>query len=461
VFSPVEVVEALAERIAMLEPTVNAFTTLCMDEALAQAHEAQRLYLNGAAEKPLLGIPVAVKDLFDTRGVRTTYGSAIFANHVPRRDAACVRAVREAGGIILGKTLTHEFGWGITAENVHFGPSRNPWASDHISGGSSGGSAAALAARTTPLAIGSDTGGSIRIPAAFCGIIGLKPTYGAVSLEGAWPLAPSLDHAGPMARDPADLTLLWEAMTSPRNRFASDAPAAASVKTTAGSGLYNLRVGFCSNSGSVELTPPVTGAMERAKNTFQSLGSTLIEVPFALSDDFTQVFNPIQRAEALQVHCRADLFPKRRADYGEDVRDRLQLANLVSFSSYLDASSYRQNVLARFSELFSSIDVLLTPVSPVLPPLIGEAHLVQHLGTTRDLRDLIMNFTTPQNLAGLPACAFRAGFDDAALPIGLQVTGPHGSDRRILAVVQEFHDATPKLQTQWPEVATATMKGAG
>jgi aspartyl-tRNA(Asn)/glutamyl-tRNA(Gln) amidotransferase subunit A len=252
--APSEALEALAERIAALEPTVNAYTTLALERARAEARAADAAYREGRA-RPLEGLSLGVKDLFDSEGLRTTYGSRIEAERVPAADAAAVARARAAGAIVVGKTATHEFGWGITTNNPHFGPTRNPWAPGRIPGGSSGGSGAALAAGETVLALGSDTGGSIRIPAAFCGVVGLKPTYGRVSLAGAVPLARSLDHGGPLARSPADAELLYQAIAGvdPADPATRDRP----VRPAHYEGLAGLRVGVCGSLPGIELAPEV------------------------------------------------------------------------------------------------------------------------------------------------------------------------------------------------------------
>src|SRR5262245_24420223 len=209
--SPVEVVDACAARIEAVDSRVGGFTALCLERARDEARASESAWSRGEA-RLLEGVPFGVKDLFDSEGVRTAYGSPIYADHVPDRDAEAVRRAREAGALLVGKTQTHEFAWGITSVNEALGSARNPWSLDRVSGGSSGGSGVVLAAGEVPLALGSDTGGSIRVPAAFCGIVGLKPTYGRISAARAWPLARSLDHPGPMATNPADAALLLEAL---------------------------------------------------------------------------------------------------------------------------------------------------------------------------------------------------------------------------------------------------------
>src|SRR3954447_22225376 len=287
-FSPVEVLDALAARIEAREPAVNAFITLDLDAARAQAQAAEREHAGGRA-RLLAGIPVAVKDIFDTAGLRTTYGSAIFADHVPDRDATAVRRLREAGAVVLGKTLTHEFAWGITSENPHFGPCRNPHDLERVAGGSSGGSAAVLAYGGAPLALGSDTGGSIRIPAAFCGVAGLKPTYGRVSAAGVLPLAPSLDPTGPLARTPADAVLALQAIRG----SAPAAPATARQAPEPPDPPGKPRVAVCPDLHPIALEAGVRRCFDAA---VAALGDRVVEVRLPEAEGGIAAFAPLQMA---------------------------------------------------------------------------------------------------------------------------------------------------------------------
>jgi aspartyl-tRNA(Asn)/glutamyl-tRNA(Gln) amidotransferase subunit A len=276
-FSPVEVVDALAARIEALDPHLGAFTTLCLDRAREEAHAYEQAYRRDEQMPPLAGVPFGVKDLFDSEGVRTTYGSPIFSDHVPAADAEAVRRARAAGAILVGKTQTHEFAWGITSVNTLLGTSRNPWAPDRISGGSSGGSAVALAAHLLPLALGSDTGGSIRVPSAFCGIVGLKPTYGRVSAAGVFPLARSLDHPGPMARTPDDAALLLSAIAGvdPADPATEDVPVGDPLASLDG-GIEGLQVGLCPDLHLIPLAPDVQAAFDAATDALAGLGAELV-----------------------------------------------------------------------------------------------------------------------------------------------------------------------------------------
>jgi aspartyl-tRNA(Asn)/glutamyl-tRNA(Gln) amidotransferase subunit A len=441
--SPVELVHALSARIAEAQPLVNAFTALCLDEAVAEAEAAERAFRPGGRPRPLEGIPIGVKDFFDTAALRTAVGSPIFRDRVPTVDAEAVRRSREAGAILIGKTATHEFGWGITTDSPHFGVTRNPWAPDRVAGGSSGGSAAALASGQTPLAIGSDTGGSIRIPAAFCGIVGMKPTWGRVSCDGAFPLAPSLDHPGAMARTPADAALLLDVLAGapdPGHR----------VRPEPDPRLDGTRIGLCPDLHLAPLPPDQRRAYDAAVHALGELGARLEEVGLAHADRIMPTFVTIQQAEALHTHRRAGLYPQRSDEYGPDVRARLHASEAVGLDDYLDALEERRRIRRRFEALFDCFDALLTPVTGASPVPIGESAVENADGSRTPFRDAVMPYTVPQDLVGLPACAVRAGFDRLGLPVGVQITGATGADDRVLAVAQALFAATDGVQDRWP-----------
>jgi aspartyl-tRNA(Asn)/glutamyl-tRNA(Gln) amidotransferase subunit A len=402
--SPEEVVEAASER-----PELGAFITLTLDHARAQARAAERAYARGEP-RPLEGLPLAVKDLYDTAGVRTTYGSQIFAGHVPAADAELVAQARAAGAIVVGKTLTHEFAWGITSVNPHFPPCRNPYDPERVPGGSSGGSAVALAVGACALALGTDTGGSIRIPAAFCGVSGLKPTYGRLSTRGILPLAPSLDHAGPMARTPADVRLFYEALAGP----ADPGPAP--------------RVAVCPDLHVRAPEPGIQRAFDAAVATLDT-----IEVGFEGAGSLYPTYASIQNGEAAITH--AERFPARRAEFGDDVAARLDMAAKVTLAEYAAATAERERIRAQFARLFAEADLLLTPVSAVPPEPISQP-------THQRFRDGVLPYTVPQDLAGLPACAVPVGFDEHGLPVGVQITGPPWSEGRVLAAAEALYAAT-------------------
>jgi len=362
----------------------------------------------------------------------------MFADHVPAADAAAVRRAREAGAILIGKTQTHEFAWGITSVNELVGTSRNPWAPERISGGSSGGSAGALAAGLVPLALGSDTGGSIRVPSALCGTVGLKPTYGRVSAAGVFPLARSLDHPGPMARTPDDAALLLAAIAG----VDADDPATEDVPLGEAELQPGFRVGVCPDLHLVPLSADVARAFDEAVATFRGLAAEIVEVAMPEAALAYATFVTTQRAEALYTHVERGLFPDRSGEYGDDVRARLEAATEVTVRDYLAAAADRQRLRAAFARAFRQVDVLLTPVCG------GPAPLVDEVGEA--FRDLVMPYTVPQDLTGLPACAVRAGFDALGLPVGVQLTGPPWSEPLVLRAAAAFHAATPAVQDEWP-----------
>jgi aspartyl-tRNA(Asn)/glutamyl-tRNA(Gln) amidotransferase subunit A len=455
--SPVEVVDAISARIESLNPVLGAFTTLCLERAREEAARAEAEYARGEPIGPLSGVPMGVKDLFDTAGIRTTYGSPMFSDHVPAQDAAAVRRARAAGAVLIGKAQTHEFAWGITSVNELLGTSRNPWAPDRISGGSSGGSAVALAAGFVPLALGSDTGGSIRVPSSFCGTVGLKPTYGRISLEDVFPLAPSLDHPGPMARTPADAALLFSAIA---DRGAGD-PRLHSGPRTDGlplraDGLRGVRIGLCRDLHLVPLAPEIDTAFRRAADAAAETGAELIEVELPEAAGAYETFGLIQRCEALRTHTDAGLFPARRSEYGRDVLGRLELASTMTLADYLEGTARRERLRAGFHRLFDRVDLLLTPVTAGAPAPIGQDR-VMHLGREIEFRELVMSYTVPQDLVGLPACAVRAGFDAVGVPTAVQLTGPAWSEWRVLSAAQALFDATADVQMPWPEFAAPSL----
>jgi aspartyl-tRNA(Asn)/glutamyl-tRNA(Gln) amidotransferase subunit A len=447
-FTPSEVVGAIAQRIEDVDRAVGSFTTLCLDRAREEALATER----GERAGPLAGVPIAVKDLFDSNGVRTTYGSPMFAQHVPERDAEALRRAREAGAILVGKTQTHEFAWGITSVNELLGSTRNPWALDRISGGSSGGSAVALAVEEVPLALGSDTGGSIRVPAGFCGVVGLKTTYGRVSLNGVWPLARSLDHPGPMARTPSDAALLLQAIAGvdPADPATKDVPLG-NVESELARGFEGLTVGICPDLHLVPLAADVQEAFDAAVRAVERSGAHIVEVSLPEAELVFPAFGIIQRAEALDTHRRAGLFPARRHEYGADVLARLELATKETLESYLKAAADRQRVRAGFERLFHQCDVLLTPTSAGPPVPIGQES-TEHLGREIGFRDLVMPYTTPQDLVGLPACALRAGFDRLGIPVGVQFTGRPWAEATVLRAAQALYEATPAIQASRPAI---------
>ncbi|MDA0159522.1 amidase [Solirubrobacter ginsenosidimutans] len=409
--SPVELIDAAAEHAEL-----GAFVTLTLERAREEAKAAERAYRDGTA-RPLEGLTLAVKDLYDTEGVPTTYGSSIFKGHVPKADAFAVQRAKSAGAIVVGKTLTHEFAWGITSNNPHFPPCCNPWDAERIPGGSSGGSAVALATGGAALALATDTGGSIRIPAAFCGVSGLKPTYNQIPATGVFPLARSLDHAGPMGRTPADVRLFYAALTGSRTHPLDAAPS----------------VAICPDLHLHPLTPGIQRAFDGAAT---ALGA--FEVGFDEAARIYPAFVAIQSVEAALAH--SVLFPTRKAEYGEDVAARIERARTVTVDEYVEATATRERLRTNFARVFAAADLLLTPIHALPPELRGVG--------AQSFRDAVLPYTVPQNLAGLPSAAVPVGFDEHGLPVGVQLTGPAWSEGRVLAAAEALFSATASAREE-------------
>jgi aspartyl-tRNA(Asn)/glutamyl-tRNA(Gln) amidotransferase subunit A len=346
------------------------------------------------------GPRLAVKDLFDTTGVRTTYGSAIFRDHVPERTATAVPRLEDAGYAIVGKANLHEFAWGITSENEHYGWVPNPIAPGRIAGGSSGGNAAALAAGLADAALGTDSGGSIRIPAACCGVVGFKPTYGLVPLDGCWPLAPSFDHAGPMARDVETCEAMMEALAP------GFAPAPAPD-------LPALRVGV---AWTQDADPLVRERVEAVARRFP--GARAVDVSWETGDQY-----PAFQRECAEVH--AELFAAHREQYGENVATKLQLALAVTDAQAGAAHAVRERYRDRMAAALEDIDLLLTPTLARVAPPAGVGDL--------KLREWVLRFTYPFNATGQPALALPCGAAEDGLPASVQLVGKPGADALVLA----------------------------
>ncbi len=431
--SPTEAVRSAFARIGTIDPSLGAFTALREAEALVEAAEASNEIARGGVSKPLHGVPVAVKELFDVAGMETTFGSEVFAGRIAERDAAAVAALKRAGAIVLGLTRTHEFAWGITTQHERRGGTRNPWALDRIPGGSSGGSAAAVAAGFVPLALGSDTGGSIRIPAAFCGISGVKPSFGAVDVAGACPLAPSLDHVGPLARSIEDCGLALAVIGDIRIlRWRDD--------------LRGMRVVHADDLHIPRLQDDHARIFASALGSLVDLGATIDERRFPGASEIRDLYARVQRHEGYEVHTELlGTYPSRSDDYSAGVRRALEMSASVTDDDYLAAMMERDRLRSRFRVLLKDADVLVTPVAAGPPSFIDDPDNSSIGGQPIPLRDMVMTFTTPQDLTGLPAAVVPAGIDDHGLPVGLQFTAL--TDETVLTAARVFQKV---IRVGWP-----------
>jgi len=438
--SPVEVVTEALQRIEALDGGIGAFRAIFADRALGEAADRAKALRDGEPAGPLHGVPVAVKELIDVEGAPGTYGSRALVGRVHTRDAAAVTRLCAAGAIVIGTTRSHEFGWGITTQHELDGGTRNPWDSARVPGGSSGGSAAAVAAGMVPLALGSDTGGSIRIPASYCGVAGLKPTYGSISSEGVVPLAPSLDHVGPIAARIEDLWRAWHVLADrhPDRRGRGPGWMLPLEK------IRGLRVGIAPELNDPPLNPSVQARFHAALAVLSQSGCPVMVVALGSAAHLRSTFATIQMVEAFHSHSRViGTYPSRAADYGTDVRGRLEAAAKVGLVEYLDARDAARAARLRFEHALATVDVLLTPVAAGGPSTVDRPEVVEHLGRTVEFRDLVMNYTTPQNLTGLPACSVAVGLDDEGLPVGVQLTAAAGREATVLLVAAVLQNALP------------------
>jgi aspartyl-tRNA(Asn)/glutamyl-tRNA(Gln) amidotransferase subunit A len=439
--SPLELTEAFLERISRLEPKLNAFITVTAELARKQARRAEREILKGKYRGALHGIPITLKDLFYTAGIRTTAGSKILRSFIPRENAEVVDRLYEAGAVLLGKTNLHEFAYGVTTNNPHYGPVHNPWDLKRVSGGSSGGSAAAVSAALGIASLGTDTGGSIRIPSAACGVVGLKPTRGLVSLRGVIPLAFSLDHAGPICRCVEDAALMLEAIASPPGPNSADwLQRGGLFSRPFRQGIKGIRVGIPKQYFFDRLHKNVRGYVLTACAILYQQGAELREVEFKGMKEASLLVGVITVGEALSYHW--NWLRSRAKDYGADVRERMEANWNQRTVEYLQAQEKRRMYTQAFVKVFESVDVVATPTLPVLPPLIGQREI--SWGRTReDVRAALLRMTRPGNLTGLPSISLPCGFTAANLPVGLQLIGRHHDEATLLRVAYAYEQATP------------------
>ena len=436
--SPLQLADAVLERIAQLNPALNAFITVIADRARRAARAAERDIVHGRWKGPLHGIPVALKDNIWTRGVRTTAGSKILADFVPTRNAEVAARLERAGAILLGKTNLHEFAYGITSNNPHFGAVRNPWDRGRIPGGSSGGSTAAVATGLCFGSIGTDTGGSIRIPSALCGVVGLKPTFGLVSVEGIVPLCRSLDHAGPIARRVADVCVLLDTIAGEYPKSA----ARPNYRKLDGALPKKLRIGWPEHYFLERISPEVLTAMEEALRVFRRLGARTVGVPLPrLRDLLLPATNDIALAEATHYHQSQGYFPARAADYGEDLRQRLEAGTKVAAVDYLRGRAKKREAIAELAAAFERADVLLAPAAPIPAPQMGQDE-VEIAGEKETVRSALVRMNRPANFTGHPAISIPCGFTSHGLPLGMQLIASHWNEARLLAVAAAYESAT-------------------
>jgi aspartyl-tRNA(Asn)/glutamyl-tRNA(Gln) amidotransferase subunit A len=442
--SPVELVEIVAGRIERLNPALNALLTVTLDSARREARRAHAAIRGGRRRGPLHGIPISLKDNIWTRGVTTTAGSKILAGFVPGEDATVVRRLRRAGAIVVGKTNLHEFAYGVTSENPHYGAVRNPWDTRRMVGGSSGGSAASLAAGIGWGSIGSDTGGSVRIPPSLCGVVGLKPTFGRVSCHGVVPLSVSLDHVGPMATSVTGAAWLLSAIAGrdARDPYTAGTPAAlADYGRRLRPRLARVRLGWPRNHFFDNLDPEVLSAVEAAGRQFERLGAKIEKLTLPDAGDWVAEAAEIAFAEARHYHESAGYFPARAADYGEDVRRLLERGGDIPAATFLRNMDRMRAARAQWNEAIASVDAILAPATPIAAPLLGQK-TARAGGSEETVRSALLRTCRPANFTGAPAIVLPCGFTRGGLPIGLQLIGALWAEERLLQIAFAYEQAT-------------------
>lgn len=431
--SPVEVTEAILTRIEQYNPLLNAYITVMTETALHAARAAEAAILSGNYLGPLHGIPLAIKDLFATKGVQTTFGSPLFAHWIPDYDATVVERLKRTGAIIIGKANLHELAFGTTSANVHYGAVRNPWKTDYHPGGSSGGSAAAVAAGLAFGALGSDTGASIRQPAACCGIVGLKPTFGRVSKFGGLPLSWSMDHAGPMTRTVTDAALMLQVLAGydPRDPGCVNQPVPDYTKQL-GKGIQGSKIGVARAYFFEECDPEVIAHVEQALEVFRHLGATVEEIMLPDMHAARAAGSVILFSEAAAYHA-ADLRQRPEA-FSDEVRTLLEMGGLFTAVQLLQAQRLRRHLTAETIKALASFDAMVMPTSPVpatpiTPDPPGHASLRP-------------KNTIPFDCISLPAISIPCGFTAEGLPVGLQIVGKPFDEAGVLRVAYAYEQAT-------------------
>jgi aspartyl-tRNA(Asn)/glutamyl-tRNA(Gln) amidotransferase subunit A len=437
--SPVEIIEAHLTRIDATEPVLNSFITLLADQARKSARQAEKDIQAGRYKGPLHGIPVALKDLYNTGGVRTTSGSRIFDTFIPTEDCTVAAKFHQAGAILLGKLNMHQFAYGPTGENPDYGHMHNPWNPDMVTGGSSGGSGSAAAAGQCTITTGSDTGGSIRIPAALCGIVGLKPTYGLVSRYGLSSLSWSLDHPGPMTRTVEDTAITMNVIAGHDPKDVASAKVDIPDYTSALTGdVKGLRIGIVKEYFEAPLDPQVRKAVMDAISLLESMGAEIKEVSYPMFNQSQAISSTVLMAEATAYH--RDLLEKDGHQLYEPVRQRLEAGLFISAAEYLRAQQARSIFDQQGRRLLDEVDLLAGPTEPVTAPEILASKVMageQEVGVVGALTQ----YTRPYNINGFPAISVPCGFSDDGMPIGLQLAGRPFDELTVLRAAHAYEQA--------------------
>ena len=449
--SPVEVTEAHLEKIDALNPKLNAFITVAYDRARAEAKKAEDEITAGKIRGALHGIPIGVKDIIDSAGVRTTQGSSFFSTNVPDKDAECVRRLREAGAIMIGKCNTAEFAAESATKNPHYGPCRNPWDPSRVPSGSSGGSGSAVAACMVPGALGTDTGGSVRGPAAICGTVGLKPTHGRISVRGVYPNATSLDHVGPLTRTVKDCAILLQGLAG----YDHEDPYSANLpledfSAGLGKGVKGSKLAVCPDLLDVEIDKPIADAFVSALEVLRGLGAIIETIACPFAHEINPLRRAIADAEFFRVH--GERHSQNPDGYGTRLQERIVNAERTTLAMYMDALNRRKALKRMVADMLDGYDALLSPGFPCLAAPV-ETTMATVNGKEMDFIGLGRNLTGVQNFIGFPGLSVPTGFDTKfGLPMAIQITTLPGDEAGGFRIGHSYEYATPELRDRRPDL---------
>jgi aspartyl-tRNA(Asn)/glutamyl-tRNA(Gln) amidotransferase subunit A len=443
-FSSVELTKAYLERIEKYDSTINSFVTVTKEVALVNAKTADKRIAEGE-DLPLLGIPIAIKDNFCTKGIRTTASSRVLDNYIPPYDATVITKLKNAGMVMMGKTNMDAWAHGSSTETSDYGATRNPWDTNRLPGGSSGGSAAAVAARFATAAIGSETAGSIRQPASWCGIVGLKPTYGRVSRSGVVAMASSLDSPGPLSKTVEDATIILQVLAGKDPLDATTSPVPVpNYLNSLSKDIKGMVIGISDQYFFDGMEEEVKTSVEKAIKVFEKLGATIKKIPLFDPKYAIAVYTILQRSEVSSNLARYDgiRYGNDRSYFGAEAKRRVMLGTYALSAGYYDAfykkaQQVRTLIVKDFEKAFNTVDVIISPTSPSVAMKIGASEQSSMFG---ELADVLVE---PSSIAGLPGINITCGFTKAGLPVGMQIMGPQLAEERIISVAHAYEKANP------------------
>ena len=445
--SPLDLVNEALKQITEKNIDHHAFITVAEKEAIESAKLLEQELLNGKVRGPLHGIPIAIKDLIYTKGIKTTMGSKIYEHFIPSIDATVIEKLKQAGAIIIGKTNTHEFAYGPTGDRSYFGACTNPYNLDKMSGGSSSGSAVAVAANMVLASIGTDTGGSIRIPASACGVVGMKPTFGQVSKEGSFPLAYTLDHLGPITTTVKDNALLLNIIAGhdPKDAYSIKMSGNKDYAKLIGEDVKHATIGIAMNDFFTDIDQEIKEAIDKSVDLFKQLQTNIKEVTIPGIEEIAEAQAVTIKSEASAVH--ADSLQEYEGIIDEEVFERLVASKEVKGYEYVQAQTKRNKLITDLNHIFDEVDVLLVPTLPILPPDINQREVTIN-NTTVTTQHALLKLTAPFNYTGNPSLSIPCGMSKSGLPIGLQLIGRHHDEERLYQLGDALEAELKKNNTE-------------